>query len=750
MPFNVENPPLPTPGLPPIQPPQSLALPPSAPIPPFRPVSTQDKVKAANAAVPLSDQDRIRNQVTSWISKIKIAKEKQKDTFQEMRESMRFASGYQWPGQKKRNDGRYVANWTLREVNAKVAALYAKNPTAEFARRKRLDFSIYDGKLENLMQVIQEAQMNPMGVMGMPFEARALLADYQHGTQMREIVEKVGKTLEVLFQYNIDEQDDEEGEFKLQMKQMVRRTITAKVGYVRASFVRDTDMQVTSSGMGNTTTNRALQIKDLSDKLQAGEITRTDKEVEQLQSLAIGLGGTMQDKQGMFGENERVVYDCLSGLSVIHDPKMRSLKGFIGSRWIAIEYCLQLDDVRALFECPDIQSSKTVTSVNPRVESQQSITTQKVDKGEEQVLLYEVLDKQTRTRFYVCEGYDKYVSAPEYLQPNVRGFWPLYALTFNDVEADVDSGMSPFPPSDVELLMHPQREYNRSREELKKHRKQNGPGWMTGKGMLSEDDKVNLQGAVSGQVVELENIPQGMKPSDLFSPKPTQKIDPIVYDTAPQLADAQLCTGNPQESLGGAESQTATDATISEQNRMTVTASNIDDVDDALTWIARVTSELMLQGYSVQTVQRIAGPGAVWPQLPADKLDFLAQVSLTIKAASSGRPNKAVDLRNWQIAAPVLQAAGANPQFMVRQTLHVTDSNIDPEDAFPLLPPASQGQGQVSPSGGEHQPSAQESHQPGVTKPPQQGRPGPGKQAQVGQSPAHQASVQMNPPSISQ
>ena len=680
------------------------------------------------------DKEREKNTVRMWQSKIKEAKAKQKDVFQEMRDSMKFAAGYQWPGQKKRNDGRYVANWTLREVNSKVAALYAKNPTAEFARRKRLDFSLYDGKLENLIPLIQQAQAHPAGLMGLPFEGRALLADYEHGMQTREIIERVGKTAEVLFQYQLDEQDEEEGEFKLQMKQLVRRAITAKVGYVRLSFVRDTDMLITSSGIGNTVTNRALQIKDLSDKINEGKIERTDKQVNTLNSLAIGLGGTMQDKQGMFGENERVVTDCLPSTSVIIDSKTKSLKGFIGSRWVAIEYCVALDDAKALFEAPDLKVGKG-SEQYPKAENNKEVTAGKVEKGQEQCYIWEVLDKQSKTHFYICDGYECYLAEPEYLQPNVRGFWPLYALTFNDIEADVQSGQTPFPPSDVELLWSAQREYNRSREELKKHRKQNTPGWMIAKGTLTEDDKSNLENACSGKVVEVENIPQGMKAIDMFSPKPIQPIDPVVYDTSPQLQDAQLTTGNPQEAVGTDDSgPTATGATITEQNRMTVTASNVDDVDDCLTWVARVTFELMIQGFSVETVQRIAGPGAVWPQLPKDKLDFLNAITLTTKAASSGRPNKAVDLRNWQIAAPVLAQAGANPQFMVRQTLHVVDSNIDPEDAFPLMPTQMPMQGQVPPSGGEHQPSSQQSHQPGQTTPPNQGRPGPGGR----QHPQHQ------------
>jgi hypothetical protein len=686
------------------------------------------------------DKESMRLAVKQWQKKVKAAEERQRVPFGEMRQSMKFAAGYQWPGQKKLADPRYKANWTLRMVNAKVASLYAKNPTASYERRKRLDFALYDGKLENLIPVLQKASMNPMGLMGLQVQEKALIGDYMHGMQTREMIDKVGKTLEVLFQYQLDEQDEEEGDFKLQMKQLTRRVIIAKVGYVRVSFVRDKDALVTSSGLGNTTTTRALQIQHITDKVEEGELTRTSTQVEDLTRLAQGLGGLMNDKKGAFGENERIVYDCLPSTSVLVDPNCKALKGFIGAKWIAIKYVLTVNDANAVFEAKIKSGSKDEGTGSKSNKASMDPRAGVPEKGEETVNVYEILDKNTRTHFFIADGHPDYLAEPEYLEPNVRGFWPVGAVTFNDVEADVCGGQTPFPPSDVELVMDAQKETNRSREELKKHRKANAPSWLATRGLLSEDDKDAINNGDSHDLIELQNVPQGMKNSDVFTPKPQVPINPVVYDTSPQMQDAQLTTGNPQESLGGANGKTATGDQINEQNRMTVTSSNIDDMDDLLTWIARVSGEMMIQGFSMQTVQRIAGPGGVMPQMPEDRQMFLAAVVLTTKAASSGRPNKALDIRNWQMVAPILQQAGANPQFMVRKTLDIVDSNINVEEAFPLMPTAAQPPGQVSPSGGEHQPSQQQSHQPGVTPPPQQGRQHPQHQP-----PAHPGSVQNQP-----
>lgn len=685
------------------------------------PLSSPKGKKASNASDNSTAKTSKRAAVASWCSQINAARKKQKCVFEEMRSAMKFAAGYQWPGQKDRNDKRYTANFSLREVNKKVAALYARNPTAEYQRRPRLDFALYDGKLEDLVPLLQQAQVHPMGLAGLPMHSQALLADYQHGMQQRQLIDRVGKTLQILFQQQLDEQDEEEGEFKLQMKQLVRRTIISKVGYVRVAFVRDGDAHITSSGVGNTIMNRGKQIAYMAEKVQDGKIDESSAQYQVFKSLAVGLGGVLQDRIAEGNINERLVFDCLPSTSIILDPRCRQLKGFIGARWIAVEYCLPVEDVNALFEV-DINASQVKSKQTDR---QMGIEAKAHEKGQETCHIWEVLNKADRTHFFICDGYQDYLMEPEPLEPSIRGFWPIAALTFNDIEADDEAGIGPFPPSDVELIMSPQREWNRSRNALTKHRKANEPGWMAPKGLLTEEDKESLENGAINQVIELTGPTSGMDIAKVFIPRPKIPIEPAVYDTAPQAQDVTLTIGaQPEQPIPG--QPTATGQTIAEQSRMTVTSSNVDDLDDLLTWIAKASAQLMLQEFSLETVQRLVGEGAAWPQMPADRAFYLSQIYLVTQAASSGRPNKATDMANWRIAAPVLQAAGANPQFMVRETLRRLDDNLDPEQAFPLIP-MTLPPGQL-PGGGQHQPAQQDAHIPGHNLPPQQGRPGPSPQ----------------------
>src|SRR3546814_1973766 len=85
---------------------------------------------------------------------------------------------------------------------------------------------------------------------------------------------------------------------------------------------------------------------------------------------------------------------------------------------------------------------------------------------------------------------------------------------------------------------------------------------------------------------------------------------------------------------------------------------NVDDLDEFLTEVARATGQLMLLELDEATAKRIAGEGAVWPALSRE--DVISEIFLTVKAGSSGRPNKAAEIANRELAFPfVVQLQGS-------------------------------------------------------------------------------------------
>lgn len=669
-----------------------------------------------------NDPEKLSKQAAVKRLLTEIAEDKKhwEPDFLRMKDDIAFAVGFQRDGQAALAGDEYVCNLVLRNINQKVASLYARNPTAEWQRQKRLDYTLWDGKMETIQQLAMKVASG--GVL-MPQEM-AIVQDYIHGEQTEQGIEKVGLTLQYLYQRQIDDHDPD---FKLQMKSLVRRTCTCGVGFVRLAFVRDIDNLKSDEGMGNTLVDTAkrlsYELEQLNDEGNQDDSVRN----EEIKNLIASLQSSVQSHGDDYEMSERLSFDFLTSLSVIPDRLCRNLKGFVGARRVAIEYLLPLEEINAYFDV-DVSADKdmvlykadgTKTEVNTNEDYQNAMG-----------CVYEVFDKSTKSHCFVMEGYSNYLQEPELLEPSVKGFWPIFSLTFNDVEALPDSKATIYPPSDVFLMRHPQKEWNRSREALRKHRNGNAAKYVTNKGWLTENDKDKLENCDENFVVELEGLPSGTSPNQALVPILHDPIDEKCYDTGPLMQDVLLAVGAQDANLGPVNPQgTATGQSIAEQSRNTGLASNVDDVDDFLSQLANAGGQLMLHpaGMSLQTVQTVVGPGAAWPQ--QNQSEFLNQIFLKVQAASSGKPNKVIDLQNWNLIVPVLMQAGANPQFIVRETIKRLDDNLDPSEAFPLTPQAPPP-GMMGPMQGQPQPPQQRSPQgrAKTTQPPMgQQRPGPGQ-----------------------
>ena len=99
-----------------------------------------------------------------------------------------------------------------------------------------------------------------------------------------------------------------------------------------------------------------------------------------------------------------------------------------------------------------------------------------------------------------------------------------------------------------------------------------------------------------------------------------------------------------------------------------------------------------------------------------NRADFVNELELETVAASSGRPNKAVEIANWQQLAPLIiqaaQAMAANPALgktmmaVVRESVERLDDRLEPEDFYPTpgpvaAPPPVAPQGAPGPGKGQ-------------------------------------------------
>lgn len=641
--------------------------------------------------------------VEQWTTRITCAKEKWKEDFKRMRENMEFVSGLQWPGQTTIDTDKYVCNITLRDVNQKVASLYAKNPTAVATRRPRLDFAIWNGETESLMEAIQQAQQIVMSGQPLPPDLSAFFQDVEDGRLRQQIVDKIGKTLEIVYGHSVDSQKPE---FKEQLKQAVRRVIVCGVAYGRPVFCRETSdySQPSSIDARSGANERAGRAQAILNKVEDGTVEQDSATTASLKSLVASLG--VPAEPGRLPE--RLEFDFCQATAIIPDERCRSLVDFVAARWIAQEYVLPVEEVNAIFGTKITIGSGTsggATTVTVEGKSNNLPVDNKADiLSKNLVYLYEVFNYVDRTRFFICEGWKDFVLAPEAPLPQISGFWHHFAVTFNSIECDPDSKTSIFPPSDVQTVKSTQREWNRVRQDLRDHRRANSPRYIYRDGTISTEDLIRLTECEPNGAVALKGVPVDMDINTVIRPMVMNPITPEMYETASLEQDMMMGGGFQQANIGAAQPNvTATVGSIAEQSRLNVSASNIDDLDGFLSRLAQAGGEMLLQEMSEQTVKRIAGVGAVWPSDDVNREDYLNEIYLKIEAASSGRPNKAVDVQNGMQILPLIQQAGGNPIGVIEELAKRLDDNIDITKFFPLsTPPVVAGGSGASPqsSGG--------------------------------------------------
>ena len=626
-----------------------------------------------------------RKLVEQWADRLRRAKTHHEPAFKRMRKDMKFVRGLQWHGQKDTDDPRYVANLTLRHLTNKVAALYAKNPKAVAQRRKRIDFEMWDGNPESLMQAQQVVQMamqtnDPMAMQS-PEVAMSmeLMQDVQRGMEYRNQIDRIGSTLEIVYEHQLSQQQPD---FKKQMKQLIRRAATTGVGYVKLGYYRMDEKSPDHEGRIADLRQQLAVVEQRLADLQDDELHADQAEAEELREM---LEALTHEESAFVREGLDV--DFPSATSIIPDPLCRQLDGFLGARWVAQEYLLTPDqvqqhydvDVKSAFRSYQVPKEESVDGArpDPDQDSPSSESEDEESRKAGRVCVWEIYDRVSGLVYHVADGYPDFLREPHSPYCKLEQFFPFFVLTLNEVE---DEG-SLFPPSDVQLIRPMQEEHNVSRQRMREHRDAARPKHAAPRGKLSEQDKQLLQYGDAHSVVELDGMQTGDNIQQILQAVPVAPIDPNLYETGSVFDDILKAAGTQEANMGGASGATATETSVAEASRQTAMGSNTDDLDDFLTEIARNAGYILLSEMSADKVSEIAGPGAVWPEVTADEI--AKDLWLTVRAGSSGKPNKSQEIQNFERLAPILmQVPGISPQWLAREAIERLDDRIEMEEAF--------------------------------------------------------------------
>lgn len=593
--------------------------------------------------------------VKALADKVTRAKKHWKRSFDRMKEDVDFYMGKQWSSSE--TDDRYVANIVQSHVRQRVSALYAKNPKFVAKRRDTLDFTMWEGDIASFQNA--QTSMAHAAAVGQPIDPVMIqtMQDAQQGFERRRMLDRVAKTMEIVAAYQISEQQPS---FKGQMKQLVRRTCVNGVGYVKLGYNRVMEKRpedvekITDITQQMSTLGRL--IADKTDKI----FDEDNAKMEQLKQILEEL----QNKRDVI-VREGVAFDFPLSNTIIVDPKCRQLSGFVGADWVAQEFILDVEEIKEIYQ---VDLGKSYTGYeDPNAKDDEC----------KKATVWEIYSKKDNLCYVVADGYHDFLKEPAAPELGLERFWPFFTLIFNEVESDRDI----YPLSDVRLLMPVQREYNRARQGLREQRYANRPVYATYEGALSEKDQINLQSHPANAVIKLQNLSPGQAVNQILQPIQHSPIDPSLYDTTMLLDDMMRVVGSQEANIGGASGSTATEVSVAEGSRMSSLSSNVDDLEDFLGELARATGQVLLEQLDQETAMKIAGPGAVWPQLTANEI--AQELALEVEAGSNGRPNKAMQIQNFERLAPILlQIPGMNPEWMAKQAINRLDDGMDITDAI--------------------------------------------------------------------
>lgn len=573
--------------------------------------------------------------------------------------------------------GNYVANIVGRHVKMKTASLYAKNPKAIARRAERLDFAVWDEQTESLLEAMQIATMataqppDPMTGMNMAMmdlqvqQAIAVVKDYSDGMAERDRIERIGKTLEILFGYFTREQTPLD--FKSQMKALVRRACTTGVGYLKIGFQREYEQDPKVVESLADFTNQLRHVETLMEKAQDSAAADFEARREEL-AQAIK---SMQEREYVL-LREGLIFDFPESTNVIPDKMCRALTGFLGARHITVEYLYTCDEVKEIFGVKLHDSDYTRLDADGTEHAPGEMT----GPTDGMVRVWEHYDRAAGTVYYLADGYKQYLRAPQAPDIYVEDFWPVYPLTFNEVEHHKQL----FPPSDVKLIEHQQHEYNRAKQGIREHRQFARPRAFGKTGLVDDEDKTRIARAEPFTYTEL-NMAEDGDVRQLLQFAEVPGVDPNLYETGTTMQDVQLVLGAQEASFGGVSKATATEAALADGSQMASESSAVDELDSFLTRVAKASGQVLLREMAEESVKEIVGPGAVWPTMTLDQV--VRDLFLEIEAGSSGRPNQAAEIKNWREMLPFLiQMPRINPEWLARESLRRLDDRMDLTDAL--------------------------------------------------------------------
>lgn len=471
---------------------------------------------------------------------------------------------------------------------------------------------------------------------------------------------------------------------KRMAKRQVRQTMTTSTGWLKLGFQRITGkdrnpeiMRRIEDLQDNERHLRSLLEQD-TEGMSQEEIDRRQAEIESgLQALR---------EQAEVVVSQGLTLDKISSNDIVVDESLRELVDYRWANWIAQRFWYTADQLRDEYGLTDDQVKRATVWKGDKSTGEEQAPNR--DAGD-WYCVWEIWSKTDGVVYTMLEGYECWIKPPFTPNPSLERFYPFFLLGFNWIDDQF------WPLSDIEMWKGLQDEYDRTRSAYAEHRRRTIPARVGRGDQVSPEEANLLKAPETNEFVLLKNsnVPAEEAVGVLKYPP----VDMGLYDTAVIRSDLDSVSGTQDAARGAVyEAKTATEAEIQQSGLITRLSDKQDEIEEMMLDLAISASEMLLQMYSRQDVARIAGEGAVWPEM--SKAEIFDQVTINIRAGTSGKPNKRREQEMWSQLMPIIRdtvtaisqyrAAGqlgiANTYVeLLRETLRRADERLDLDRFIP-------------------------------------------------------------------
>lgn len=482
-----------------------------------------------------------------------------------------------------------------------------------------------------------------------------------------------------------------DAKLKKQAKKLLRSAFATSIGWWKLSWQEDRRKDPLIIN----------QIKDTQDNINRLEMLRT-----QLDDPSAGTDHDLQLaqlKQTLAGLETQQEITLARGLAldfvmsediIIIDQSIRCVTDYLRSAAMAHRVWMTSDQYETRFQQKPGSKTKTYRELNGEFKS---------GDGEEGCLycVFEIWSQDDNRIYYWCDGEEGFCEEPKSPDWTGKQWFPFFGGAFNEIDGAY------YPLSDVELAEALVREYNDTREDFVRDRKDSLPVNIVRKGgSLTPDDIKNIKNRQGNDIILVEGVGGQPITNDVFVGQ-LSNLKMENYDTNPSRQDMEMVLGGGDASRGSVlKAKTATEAEILSQGLRGRSAERQDVMEDVLNDLGCYALEILLRKMTEAEVKMIAGQDAVWPSMSIDEIFGL--VSIEVRGGSTGKPDRLQEQDRWIKLMPVIEKAVTQVAELrakgqeqlahavielTKETLRRFDERIDIEQFLP--PPAEPGDPQA-------------------------------------------------------